>query len=99
MAEYSPCPGTLISKVREETEEPCTKNSTGRQGSPALGAPSRLRYIHKGVSPFFAQYSLLHISPTSAVAASAFCAGNASASAPATRPSPAPLMSARRASG
>src|ERR1700730_8755732 len=99
MTEYSPWPGTLISKVREETDEPCTKNTTGREGSPAFGAPSRLRYIHKGISPFLAQYSLLQISSPSAVAATAPGVGSASASPPATSPSPAPLMTARRASG
>ena len=42
--EYSPTPGTLMSKlVRAEFEEPCTRNSTGRGGSPGFGAPSRLR--------------------------------------------------------
>src|SRR6266436_3381149 len=99
MTEYSPWPGTLRSNTRDVTDEPWTKNNTGREGSPAFGAPSRLRYIHKGISPFLAQYSLLQISSLSAVAATALCVGSASASPPATRPSPAPLMTARRASG
>src|SRR5258708_39750634 len=97
MAEYSQWPGTLISKVREETDEPCTKKTTGREGSPAFGAPSRLRYIHRGISPFFAQYSPLQISPPSTVAATALCVGSASASPPATRPRLAPLITVRRA--
>src|SRR6202158_1938516 len=95
MTEYSPCPGRLRSNDREVTDEPCTKNSPGREGSPAFGAPSRLRYIHRGTSLFFAQYSLLQISPPSSALASCLDA----ASVPATRPSPAPLMTARRASG
>src|ERR1700687_2604277 len=98
MTEYSPWPGTLRSNALDVTDEPWTKNSTGREGSPAFGAPSRLRYIHSGISPFFAQYSLLQISP-SAAAATAPGAGSALALPPAPRPSPAPLMTARRASG
>src|ERR1700733_2811598 len=97
MTEYSPWPGTLRSNVLEVTDEPWTKNSTGREGSAGFGAPSRLRNIHNGTSPFFAQYSLLQISP-SVVAAAAPFAGTP-AIPPATRPSPAPLMTARRASG
>src|SRR6202140_5938151 len=96
MTEYSPWPGTLRSNARDVTDEPCTKNSTGGEGPLAFGAPSRLRYIHRGISPFFAQYSLLQISPPSTVAATALCVGSAPASPPATRPSPAPLMTARR---
>src|ERR1700733_9734500 len=96
MTEYSTWPGTLISNVREVTEEPWTRNSTGLDGSPGFGAPSRLRNIHKGTSPFLVQYSLLQISPPSA--ATAFCTGSALASPPATTPSPAPLITARRAS-
>ena len=63
MTEYSPWPGTFRSNTLEVTDEPCTKNNTGREGSPGLGAPSRLRYIHSGTSPFLAQYSPLQISP------------------------------------
>src|ERR1700692_4436310 len=99
MTEYSPWPGTVRSKVRDVTDEPCTKNSTGREGSPALGAPTRLRNIHRGTSPFFAQYSLLQISPPSEVAASAAGGGRAAARPPAMRPRPAPLMRVRRANG
>src|SRR5216684_5755323 len=99
ITEYSPWPGTLRSNTLDVTDEPWTKNSTGRDDSPGFGAPSRLRYIHKGISPFLAQYSLLQISSPPAVAATALCVGSASASPPATRPSPAPLMTARRASG
>src|SRR5437868_3308950 len=95
MTEYSPLPGTLRSNTRDDIDEPCTKNTTGRAGSPAFGAPNRLRNIHKGTSPFLAQYSLLQISPPSP----ALCAGELSASAPAIRPRPAPLMSVRRANG
>src|SRR5258706_11437526 len=97
MTEYSPWPGTLRSNPLDVTDEPCTKNSTGREASPAFGAPSRLRYIHKGISPFFAQYSLLQISLPSEAAALALCEGFASTNA--TRPRPAPLMTARRANG
>src|SRR5262249_6009009 len=82
--------------MREVREEPCTKNTTGLAGSPRLGAPTRLRYIHRGTSPFFAQYWLLQISPASAAAA---LAGSAAAMGPARRPRPAPLISVRRASG
>src|SRR5713101_304373 len=99
MAEYSPLPGTVRSNTREVTDDPCTKNTTGRAGSPAFGAPTRLRYIHKGTSPFLAQYSLLQISPPSEPAARAPAVGRALAYPPATRPSPAPLMTVRRASG
>src|SRR6185295_2020572 len=56
IAEYSPLPGTLRSNTRDVTEEPWTKNTTGRAGSPALGAPIRLRNLHKGMSPFLVQY-------------------------------------------
>src|SRR4030088_393766 len=102
MTEYSPWPGTLRSNTLDVTDEPWTKNNTGREGSPAFGAPSRLRYIHKGTSPltspFLAQYSLLQISPPSEAAALALCVGSALASPPATKPSPAPLMTVRRAS-
>src|ERR1700730_7870778 len=99
MTEYSPRPGTLRSNTLEVTDEPWTKNTTGRAGSPALGAPARLRYIQSGTSPFFAQYSLLQISPPSTAAALVPGAGSELASPPATRPSPAPLMTVRRASG
>src|ERR1700733_8691046 len=87
MTEYSPWPGTLRSNTRDDTEEPCTKKITGRGGSPGFGVPTRLRNIHKGMSPFLAQYSLLQISPPSEV--SAWATGVDSA--PAMRPSPAPL--------
>src|ERR1700722_3732706 len=96
MTEYAPWPGTLRSNTRDETDEPCTKKITGRDGSPGFGAPTRLRYIHKGISPFFAQYSLLQMSPAADACALAGCVGSAPARAPATRPSPAPLMTARR---
>src|SRR3954462_15074998 len=95
MTEDSPLPGTLRSNTREVTDEPCTKKTTGRAGSPGFGAPSLLRHIHKGTSPFLVQYSLLQISPPSP----ALCAGEASASAPAIRPRPAPLISVRRGNG
>src|SRR5229473_4686966 len=99
IAEYSPRPGTLRSNTLEVTDEPWTKNTTGREGSPAFGAPTRLRYIHNGISPFLAQYSLLQISPPSEAAALALCVGSALASPPTTKPRPAPLMTVRRASG
>src|SRR3954462_10926239 len=98
MTEYSPLPGTLRSNTLEVTDEPWTKNTTGRAGSPALGAPIRLRNIHSGISPFLVQYSLLQISPPSVGTAVAPCEGDATAIPPATRPSPAPLMTVRRAS-
>src|ERR1700704_5900053 len=100
ITEYSPLPGTLRSNTRDVTDEPCTKNSTGRAGSPALGAPSRLRNIHNGTSPFLAQYSLLQISPPSEGCAGAACPEpepNAAAT-PAPTPRPATFNSVRRAS-
>src|SRR5258708_9430518 len=99
MTEYSPWPGTARSNTREETEEPCTKKITGRDGSPGFGAPSRLRYIHNGTSHFLAQYSLLQMSAPSTVTAAAACAGNALERPAATTPSPALLMTPRRGSG
>src|SRR5258708_28382603 len=98
MTEYSPWPGTLRSNTLEVTDEPWTKNRTGRAGSPALGAPSRLRYIHSGISPFLAQYSLLQISPPSDASAVAACAGMAPV-IPAATPTPMPLITARRGTG
>src|SRR4051794_11429726 len=98
MTEYSPLPGTLRSNTLEVTDEPWTKNTTGRAGSPALGAPIRLRNIHNGMSPFLVQYSLLQISPPSVGTAVALSEGDALAIPPATRPSPAPLIPVRRAS-
>src|SRR4051794_25997686 len=99
ITEYSPWPGTPRSNTREVTEEPCTKKTTGRPGSPVLGAPIRLRYIQSGTSPFLVQYSLLQISPPSdggtAVAA---CAGMAPIALAAT-PAPIALIIVRRASG
>src|SRR5258708_17322802 len=97
--EYSACPGTLRSKPLELTDEPCTKNSTGRAGSPAFGAPSRLRNIHSGTSPFLAQYSLLQISPPSEGCVVAACpepAPSATAT-PAPTPRLAPFNRVRRA--
>src|SRR6187399_3450953 len=94
IAEYSPLPGTLRSNTRDVTEEPWTKNTTGRAGSPALGAPIRLRNIHKGMSPFLVQYSLLQISPPSDGTAVAACAGIAAVAA---TPRPKPLRTVRRA--
>src|SRR6516162_8364396 len=94
MTEYSPLPGTARSNTREVTEEPCTKNTIGLAGSPGLGAPRRLRYIHNDTSPFLAQYSPLQISLPSIAAA---WASEAPVNAPATRPRPAQLMMARRA--
>src|SRR6187399_1179446 len=98
IAEYSPLPGTLRSNTRDVTDEPWTKNTTGRAGSPALGAPIRLRYIHKGISPFLVQYSLLQISPPSVGTSVAACEGS-EAAAPAATPIPSALISVRRASG
>src|SRR5207244_11285002 len=84
--------------TREVTDEPWTKNSTGRAGSPGLGAPTRLRYIHKGISLFLVQYSLLQISPPCEGLSVAARAGAAPAM-PAATPRPIPLMTVRRASG
>src|SRR5579871_2403195 len=62
MIEYSPCPGTVRSKLdREDTDEPCTRKSTGSGFCPAFGAPGRLRNMYSETSPFLAQYSLLQI--------------------------------------
>src|ERR1700704_3989894 len=94
MTEYSPLPGTLRSNTLEVTEEPWTKNTTGRAGSPALGAPIRLRNIHKGISPFLVQYSLLQISPPSVGSVVAACAGKAAAAA--ATPTPRALIAVRR---
>jgi hypothetical protein len=47
--------------MRHVTEEPCTRNGTGRGGSPVIGAQSHFRYMYRGASPFFAQYSALQI--------------------------------------
>src|SRR5260221_5779343 len=98
MTEYSPLPGTLRSNTREVTDEPWTKNTTGRAGSPAFGAPIRLRNIHKGMSPFLVQYSRLQISPPSVATADAACAGIVAVIPPAT-PTPRPLLTVRLASG
>src|SRR2546423_1657512 len=92
MSEYSvPLPGTARSKLgRAEMDEPCTRNSTGRGGSPVCGRPARLRKRLSETSPFFAQYSELQIGPDAA--------GWPTAGAAASRPSPrpAPLISERR---
>src|SRR5258708_37179089 len=62
ITEYSPRPGTVRSKlVRDEFDDPCTRNRTGSGASPALGAPARLRNIFSETLPFLAQYSLLQI--------------------------------------
>ncbi len=92
MTEYSPLPGTLRSNAREVTDEPCTKNTTGRDGSPAFGAPIRLRNIQSGTSPFLAQYSLLQISRTWRP-----LAGRATADGSSRQAKPGGLMTARRA--
>src|ERR1700710_1894083 len=98
ITEYSPLPGTLRSNTLEVTDEPWTKNTTGRAGSPAFGAPIRLRNIHKGMSPFLVQYSLLHISPPSVATADAACAGIAAAAAGPRPPTPSAVRTVRRAS-
>src|SRR5258708_7024298 len=94
MSEYSvPLPGTARSKLgRAEMDEPCTRNSTGRGGSPACGRPARLRKRLSETSPFFAQYSELQIGPDAAGWTAA------ETGAPASRPSPrpAPLIRERR---
>src|SRR4030095_9435061 len=94
MSEYSPLQARGRSNTREVTDEPWTKNTTGRAGSPALGAPIRLRNIHRGISPFLVQYSLLQISPPSQATAVAACAGIAAAATP----RPNPVRTVRRAS-
>src|ERR1044071_4971887 len=61
--EYSPLRGTVRSyDEREEFEEPCTRNKTGRGVSPGIGARARFRQRLSFTSPFWAQYSALHIS-------------------------------------
>src|SRR5229473_1857865 len=101
MSEYSPRPGTVRSyDERAEFEEPCTRNRSGSGGSPALGAPTRLRQRLSATSPFLAQYSALQIAPSLACAAPAAeicaCAVKADTS-PAPTPRLAPLRMARRA--
>src|SRR3954468_1169690 len=90
ITDHAPCPGTCRSNTREVTDEPCTKNSTGRAGSPGFDAPSRLRNIHSGTSPFLAQYSLLQISPPSEACVGAACPGPVPN--PATTPAPTPRL-------
>jgi hypothetical protein len=103
MSEYSPLPSTARSKLgRAESDEPCTRKSTGRDGSAGSGAPIRLRQRLRLISPvgvlFLAQYSALQIAPSSSPREPSFCAFAAAAmNAPA--PSPAPLSSVRRATG
>src|SRR6516164_9052363 len=100
MSEYSPLPGTVRSyDDRAEFEEPCTKNSSGSGGSPALGAPTRLRQRLSATSPFLAQYSALQIVPSCVAPAAEVCACAVKAdTSPAPTPRPAPLRMARRAS-
>ena len=78
--------------MRHVTDDPCTRNSTGRGGSPGEGAPSRFLNMNSGTSPFFAQYSWLQMSVPPAA-----CAG---APRPERRltptPSPAFLRTVRR---
>src|SRR5262249_50348255 len=69
--EYSPCPGVSRSKIRPVPEEPCTRKRTGRDDSPGFGAPSRLRNIKRGTSPFLAQYSALQMALSAAACAGA----------------------------
>src|SRR6185369_2782020 len=90
--EYSPWPGVSRSKIRHVTEEPCTRKRTGRGDSPGLGAPSRLRNIQRGTSPFLAQYSALQMSLVAAVWAGAETPENR----PAPTPNPAVFRTARR---
>ena len=46
ISEYSPAPGTVRSKLeRAESDEPCTRNSTGSGFCPGAGAARRLRYM------------------------------------------------------
>src|SRR6478752_7404998 len=91
--EYSPLPGTVRSyDEREEFEEPCTRNKTGRGGSPGIGARARFRQRLSFTSPFRAQYSALHISVFVAA-----CIGPARpARNPAPAASPAFLRTVRR---
>src|SRR6516164_9025938 len=101
MSEYSPLPGTVRSyDDRAEFEEPCTRNRSGSGGSPALGAPTRLRQRLSATSPFLAQYSALQIAPSLACIAPAaeICACAVKAdTTPAPTPRLAPLRMARRA--
>src|SRR5712691_11177141 len=95
ITEYSPWPGGVRSKlVRDEFEDPCTRNRTGSGASPALGAPGRLRNMFSETLPFLAQYSLLQIfedAPDLVVAACARFVSN-----PAPKPIPAPATILRR---
>src|SRR5579863_7047266 len=86
ITEYSPRPGTVTSKLlREEMEEPCTRNSTGRAGvSPALGGLERLRNRLSETSPFLAMYSLLQILAEALVGAANSRGAAAARAAPAT---------------
>src|SRR6185312_8902898 len=88
MKEYSPFSGgTFRSKlVRDDVDDPCTRNSTGSAADPAFGALMRLRNMFSFTAPFCAQYSLLHIFPFSAAGPQEFCA-DGSASAFAGKPS------------
>src|SRR5258708_19702234 len=82
-------PGTVRSKLgRAEMDEPCTRNSTGRGGSPACGRPARLRKRLSETSAFFAQYSELQIGP----AAAGGPAAETGAAASKPRPKPPPLI-------
>src|SRR3954447_24055745 len=104
MNEYSPLPGTVRSyDERAEFEEPCTRNSKGRGGSPGFGAPTRLRQRLSETSPFLAQYSALQIGPSSACVTPVpvVCACAAAVRpdiSPAPTPRLAPLRTVRRAS-
>src|SRR5689334_13971785 len=72
MSEYSPLPGTVRSyEDRDEFDEPCTRNTTGMEASPGLGAPARLRHRLSFTSPFLAQYSALQMSTSEAASAGA----------------------------
>src|ERR1700674_5531179 len=107
MSEYSPLPGTARSKlVRAELEEPCTKKRAGSGGSPACGAPTRLRQRLRVTSPFpspfLAQYSPLQIGAASVraelvVSAPPCPVEGKPPTSPTPAPSPAPLRSVRRA--
>src|SRR5258707_13776609 len=107
MSEYSSLPGMARSKlVRAELEDPCTKKRTGGDGSPAFGAPTRLRqrlrFTSPFPSPFLAQYSPLQIGASRADAGLAVSAppcpveGKPPTSPP-PAPSPATWSSVRRA--
>src|SRR5205814_8203365 len=70
IGESSPLPGPVRPKVgRDDTDEPCTRKTTGLGGSDFSGAPLRLRNMYSFTSPLCAQYSAVQSAPGCAFAA------------------------------